>query len=161
MPTAEPRATIARLLRRSHAHAGLSKSLAALPVAEAGRRVEGHPHTAWQLLEHLRLAAEDLLAYCTDPGYAALDWPEGYWPENPAPPSPEAWEESARRLVAATDAVADLVEDPERDLYAPVPAAEKEEHHTLRTALILLDHNAYHLGQLVALRRALGAWPPG
>lgn len=161
MASSEPRATIARLLRESHAHAGLSKSLEGFPVAEAGRRLEGHPHTAWELLEHLRLAAEDLLAYCTDAHYAELDWPEGYWPENPAPPSPVAWGESARRLVAATEAVADLVEDPERELYAPVPAAEKPEHHTLRTALILLDHNAYHLGQLVALRRALGAWPPG
>lgn len=161
MASHEPRATVARFLRTSHAHAGLTKALDRFPVAEAGRRLDGHPHTAWELLEHLRLAAEDLVSYCTDPGYRELDWPDGYWPESPEPSSPEAWEESARGLLAATEAMAALVEDPERDLYERAPTAESPDHHTLRSALILLDHNAYHAGQLVALRIALGAWPPG
>lgn len=160
MGPSEPRDTVARLLRGSQAHAGLEKALEGFPVVEAGRRVEGHRHTAWELLEHLRLTAEDLLSYCEDPDYAPLDWPEDYWPESAAPPSAEAWEESRRQLLAATGAVADLVEDADRDLYRPVPAAEDPSHHTLRAALVLLDHNAYHVGQLVALRVALGAWSP-
>lgn len=118
------------------------------------------PHTAWEQVEHLRLAAEDLLAYCTDASYEELGWPEGYWPDGSAPPDENAWNESVRRLLEATEAMARLVEDPEHDLYTQAPAAEKPTHHTLRAALILLGHNGYHAGQLVALRRALGDWRP-
>ena len=108
----------------------------------------------------MRLVAEDLVAYCKDPSYEERIWPEGYWPESLEPPSEEAWSESVGRLLAATEEMARMVEDPEHDLYAKVPTAEKESHHTLRAALILLDHNAYHAAQLIALRRALEAWPP-
>jgi hypothetical protein len=157
----EPRTTLARLLRRSHAHAGLGAALDAFPDELAGRRVAGHTHTAWQQVEHMRLAAEDLIAYCLEPGYAAPAWPAGYWPASPEPPSREAWAASVRRLLDATERMAQLVDDPARDLYAKVPAAEKPHHHILRAALILLDHNGYHAGQLVALRRALDVWPAG
>lgn len=157
--TNEPAATVARLLRRSRAHAGLSAALEGFPAKLAGRRVEGHAHTAWQQVEHLRLAAEDLLAYCSDPDYSELGWPEGYWPDGEEPPSTEAWEESVRRVLGATEAMARRLEDPDLDLYAKVPAATDDSHHTLRAALILLEHNGYHAGQLIALRRALDAWP--
>jgi uncharacterized damage-inducible protein DinB len=160
MSGAETRITIARLLRRSEAHAGLSAALEGLPVESAGRRVEGHPHTAWQQLEHMRRVAEDLVAYCTDPDYEEPDWPEDYWPETPEPPSERAWSASARRLLDATEEMARMVEDPARALYEKVPPAREASHHILREALLLLDHNGYHAGQLIALRRALGAGPP-
>ena len=86
-------------------------------------------------------------------------WPEAYWPEDSAPLSKEAWSESAHRLLEATEKMARIVEEPDHDLYGKVPTAKKEDHHTLRAALILLDHNGYHAGQLIALRRALDAWP--
>jgi len=159
MGTAELRATLARQLRRSQAHAGLSAALAGFPPELAGRSAAGHRHTAWQQVEHMRLAAEDLIDYCENPEYEAQDWPAGYWPGSPEPPSPEAWSVSSRRLLEATEKMARIVEDPERDLYARVPAAEKPHHHTLRAALILLDHNGYHAAQLVALRQALNLWP--
>ena len=160
MNRSEPRDTIARLLRRSEAHAGLSSALEAFPASSAGQHVEGHPHTAWQQVEHLRLAAEDLVTYCRSADYRAKPWPQGYWPEDAEPPSEAAWSASVRSLLEATQEMARLVEDPDRDLYAKVPSAEKESHHTLRAALILLDHNGYHAAQLIALRRALGIWPP-
>lgn len=160
MSAPEPRRTLARLLRSSHAHAGLLAAVEELPVEMAGQRPDGHVHTAWEQLEHMRLAAEDLVRYCRDADYEELGWPEGYWPESSEPPSEEAWSESVRALLDATEEMAQLVEDPERDLYAKVPTAEKTSHHTLRAALILLDHNGYHAGQLIALRRALGAWDP-
>ena len=139
------------------AYAGpLKDSRALLP----GQRVEGFEHTAWQQVEHLRLAAKDLVSYCRDADYEELGWPEGYWPETAEPPSEEAWDESVGRLLDATERMADLVEDAEHDLYARVPSAEKSHHHTLRAALILLDHNGYHAGQLIALRQALAVWPP-
>lgn len=159
MNTSQLRETVARQLRRSHAHAGLAAALDGFPAELAGRAVDGHPHTAWRQVEHLRLAAEDLVAYCRDQQYTAPEWPAGYWPENPEPPSLAAWNESCRRLLDATEQMARLVEDPDCDLFARVPAAEKEHHHTLRTALILLDHNGYHAGQLIALRKVLGIWP--
>ena len=109
----------------------------------------------------MRLAAEDLIAYCKDPDYKELSWPQDYWPPSSEPPSDEAWSISVRRLLDATEEMARLVEDPAHDLYAKVPTAEEPSHHRLRAALILLDHNGYHAAQLVALRRALGAWPPG
>lgn len=124
-----------------------------------GRLVAGHPHTAWQQVEHMRLAAEDLVAYCKNPEYRALTWPDGYWLEGPEPPSSEAWAASTRGLLDATEEMARVVEDPDRDLYAKVPPAEKADHHALRAALILLDHNGYHTAQLIALRQALKAWP--
>ena len=158
MSTALLRETLARQLRRSQAHAGLAAALAGFPAELAGRRAAGHRHTAWQQVEHMRLAAEDLVAYCRDPDYRAPEWPAGYWPASPEPPSAAAWSASARRLLAAAEAMARLVEDPAGDLYAPAPTAGKPHHHTLRAALILLDHNGYHAGQLVALRRALEAW---
>jgi hypothetical protein len=161
MNSSEPRDTIGRLLRRSEAHAGLSAALERFPVESAGEHVEGHPHTAWQQVEHMRLAAEDLVAYCKDPNYEELAWPDDYWPESSEPPSEEAWSSSVRRLLEATEEMARMVEDPDRPLYEKVPSARKESHHTLRAALILLDHNGYHAAQLIALRRALRAWPPG
>jgi len=131
------------------------------PAALAGRQVDDSLHTAWELVEHLRLAAEDLVSYCVDADYEELGWPEGYWPETAEPPSEEAWDESVRKLLEATEAMAVLVESTEHDLYERVPSAEKSHHHSLRAALILLDHNGYHAGQLIDLRRALGIWPPG
>lgn len=109
----------------------------------------------------MRLAAEDLIAYCKDPGYSAPSWPDEYWPERPEPLSKEDFSSSVRRLLDATEEMARMVEDPDCALYAKVPTTDDESHHTLRAALILLDHNGYHAAQLIALRRALGAWPPG
>ena len=161
MSTEQLRATVAKLLRRSHSHAGLAAALEGFPAELAGRKVEGHAHTAWQHVEHLRLAGEDLVSYCRDAAYQAREWPAGYWPASPEPPSAEAWSASCRGALEAAQAMAQLVEDPDRDPFASVPTAEKADHHTLRTALILLDHNGYHVGQLIALRRALGIWPVG
>ena len=159
MNTSELRETLARQLRHSQAHAGLSTALEGFPAELAGRQVAGHRHTAWQQVEHMRLTAEDLIAYCQDPKYEARNWPDGYWPASPEPPSAEAWSVSNRRLLDATEKMARIVEDPDLDLYAKVPAAEKVHHHTLRAALILLDHNGYHAAQLITLRQALNVWP--
>lgn len=159
MSEQELRRTLAKLLRQSQAGAGLSRVVGDFPAAQAGRKVDGLRHSAWELVEHLRLASEDLVSYCRDADYESLGWPEGYWPETNEPPAEEAWHDSVRKLLEATEAMAAIVEDPEHDLYTTVPSAEKSHHHTLRAALILLDHNGYHVGQLVDLRIALGTWP--
>ena len=156
----ELRRSLSRLLRQSPSHIGLTRALDGFPAALAGRQTESFRHTAWELVEHLRLAAEDLVSYCRDADYEKLGWPDGYWPETIEPPTEAAWQESVGRLLEATEAMAAMVEDQGHDLYTTVPSAEKSHHHTLRAALILLDHNGYHAGQLVDLRIALGIWPP-
>lgn len=160
MSEKEIRGTLAKLLRQSQSHVGVERALEGFPPQLAGRRVDESLHTAWELVEHLRLAAEDLVSYCLDADYQDLGWPAGYWPDAAEPPNEEAWHESVQRLLAATESMAGLVERSEHDLFAPVPTATKDDHHTLRAALILLDHNGYHAGQLIDLRRALGVWPP-
>ena len=124
MSRSEPQNTVARLLRRSEAHAALSSALEGFPASSAGQHVEGHPHTAWQQVEHMRLAAEDLVAYCNDPDYKELSWPEGYWPASTEPPSDEAWSSAVYKLLEATEEMARMVEDPAHALYAKVPTAE-------------------------------------
>jgi hypothetical protein len=159
MSEPQVRLTLARLLRQSQSHVGVERALDGFPPELAGSRADESLHTAWELVEHLRLAAEDLVSYCLDADYKDLGWPEGYWPATAEPPSAEAWSESVHKLLDATEAMAALVEDVEHDLLVQVPTAEKAYHHTLRAALILLDHNGYHAGQLVDLRRVLGIWP--
>ena len=155
----ELRGTLSKLLRQSRSHIGLARAVDNFPAGLAGHQVEGFRHTAWELVEHLRLAAEDLVSYCRDADYEKLGWPEGYWPETTEPPTEEAWHESIHRLIDATEIMAVLVEDQKHDLCAKAPSSEKSHHHTLRAALILLDHNGYHAGQLIDLRIALGIWP--
>lgn len=155
----ELRRTLAKLLRQSQSHTGLARAVDNFPAGLAGRQVEGFRHTAWELVEHLRLAAEDLVSYCRDADYEKLGWPEGYWPETTEPPTEEAWHESVSQLLGATEAMAEIVEYHRHDLYTTVPSAEESHHHRLRAALILLDHNGYHAGQLIDLRIALGIWP--
>jgi hypothetical protein len=155
----ELRGTLSNLRRQSQAGAGLSRAVEGFPATLAGQSVEGFRHTGWELVEHLRLAAEDLVSYCRDADYEKLVWPEGYWPQATEPPSEEAWLESVGKLLGATEAMATMVDDREHDLFATVPSTEKSHHHTLRAALILLDHNGYHAGQIIDLRIALGIWP--
>lgn len=155
----ELRRTLSKLLRESQSHVGLRRAVDGFPAALAGFQIDGFRHTAWELVEHLRLAAEDLVSYCRDADYEKLAWPEGYWPETSAPPTEEAWHESVSKLLEATEAMAATVDDRLHDLHVTVPSAEKSHHHTLRAALILLDHNGYHVGQLIDLRLALGIWP--
>lgn len=154
------RKSVAGLLRQSHAHIGVDRALADLDSGLVGLSVDGFKHTIWEQVEHLRLAAEDLVSYCVDSDYKELGWPEGYWPRSKSPDSAEQWIRSVRLLQDANETMARLVENDEHDLFSRAPTSDKDHHHTLRAALILLDHNGYHSGQIVALRIALGAWPP-
>jgi hypothetical protein len=150
------RKQIAQFLEESHAHAGFDAAVDDFPPELRGRKPAGAPHTAWQILEHLRLAQWDILAFSRDGRHKSPKWPEGYWPESETPPSEKAWEESVRRFRADRRAMQKLVLDKTRDLSAIVPHAQSQT--LVREALLLMDHNAYHVGQLVLLRRLLGAW---
>jgi hypothetical protein len=130
--------------------------VAGLPAELRGAKPPGQPHTPWRRLEHLRLAQWDILRFCMDPGHVSPDFPDGYWPSGDEPPDPGAWDRSVESFRADLRAVRDLVADPASDLLAPLPHGQGQT--LLREALLVADHNAYHLGQLVLVRCLLGAW---
>jgi hypothetical protein len=147
------------LLRGGGAHLNFDAAVADLPPELRGARPPGIPHTPWRLLEHLRIAQWDILEFSRNPKHLSPDFPAGYWPEGDAPPDDAAWDRSVAAFRADLKAMQDLVADPKTDLFARIPHGEGQT--VLREALLLADHNAYHLGQLVVVRRALGAWPEG
>jgi uncharacterized damage-inducible protein DinB len=147
---------LVRLLDWEEAHAGFDNAVDGIPVDKRGARAAGFEHSPWQLLEHMRLAQEDLLDFCVNAKYEHnLKWPDDYWPEQ-APPSDAAWKASIASFTRSRDRVKSLVRDVD-DLGATVPTGTGEQTY-LRAVLLVADHAAYHVGQLVALRRALGIW---
>ena len=144
------------LLGGGGAHVDFDSAIAGWPAKLRGTKPKGLPHTAWQLLEHMRIAQWDILEFSRNPKHVSPEWPEGYWPATDAPPSPAAWNKSVSTFRADLKAMMSLVKSPRRDLFARIPHGEGQT--ILREALLVADHNAYHLGELVYLRRALGAW---
>ncbi|MGH9795699.1 MAG: DinB family protein [Candidatus Acidiferrales bacterium] len=147
---------MAKLLTSSEAHLNFDDSIAGFAPAQRGIRPPGAAHTAWQLLEHLRICQWDILEFSRNPKHASPAWPDNYWPATDAPPNEEAWDHSIAAFHADLRAMTKLIADPHRDLYARINHPDAEAKHTLlREALLLADHNAYHIGQLVLLRRLL------
>ena len=144
------------LLRGGGAHLSFDKAVADIPPALRGRTVPPVPHSPWRLLEHLRICQWDILEFSRNPKHVSPEFAHGYWPAAAAPPDDGAWDRSVAAFRADLDAMARLVEDPSTDLFARIPHGEGQT--VLREALLVADHNAYHLGQLVELRRAIGAW---
>ena len=144
------------LLRCGSAHLDFDKAIADLPANLRGVRPEGSPHSVWELVEHLRIAQWDILDFSRNPDYATPSWPEDYWPKTPAPANNAAWEESVAAFHRDLKAMQDLVADPKTDLYAKIPWGDGQT--ILREAMLVADHNAYHLGQIVLVRQMLGSW---
>jgi hypothetical protein len=145
------------LLCGGGAHLDFEKAIADLPAALRGARPAGQPHTPWRLLEHMRIAQWDILEFSRNPNHVSPKFPEGYWPQSDAPPDEAAWDRGIAAFRADLRAMQDLVTNPSTDLFAAIPHGEGQT--ILREALLIADHNSYHLGQLVLLRRLLGAWP--
>jgi hypothetical protein len=157
MATEDPlRAHLLELLRGGHGHLTFDAAIADLPAELRGGRPSGLPHTPWRLVEHMRIAQWDILRFSTDPGHISPKFPEGYWPEGDAPPDPGAWDRSVAAFRADLKAMMDLVSNPATDLFATIPHGQGQT--ILREAMLIADHNAYHLGQLVTIRRLLGSW---
>ena len=150
------RQQVIELLKGGNAHATFDDAVKNLPSALRGKKPKGAEHSPWQLLEHLRIAQWDILEFSRDPQHQSPDWPSGYWPAQPAPPDDKAWEKSVRAFRRDLRSLCDLVADESTDLFAPI--AHGDGQTILREALLAADHNAYHVGQLVLVRRILGAW---
>jgi hypothetical protein len=144
------------LLCSKGAHADFDQAIRGLPEGLRGARVKELPFTPCRLLEHLRIAQWDILEFSRDPKHKSPEWPDGYWPEGDAPPKAAAWDSSAAAFRRDLAEMEKLVEDPSNDLFAPIPHGQGQT--LLREALLVADHNSYHIGQFILLRRLLGAW---
>jgi hypothetical protein len=144
------------LLNGGHAHADFDAAVRNVPAALRGERPKGAEHSLWEILEHLRIAQGDILEFSRDPTHKSPDWPSGYWPATAAPPDDKAWDKSVRAFRRDLKAMSDLVASPKTDLFMRIPYGSGQT--ILREALLVADHNAYHLGELVLVRRLLGAW---
>jgi hypothetical protein len=148
---------LARVLDWEEAHVTFDKAVEGIPADKRGARAPGFEHSAWQLLEHIRLAQGDILEFCVNPAYKhTMKWPDDYWPSDPAPPSQTAWSDSLASYAQSREALKRLARDVE-DLTAKVPTGKGHQTY-LRAILLAADHAAYHVGQIVAVRRALGIW---
>ncbi len=159
--TGEPLVTqLLALLRGGQAHATLEQAVAEFPAEQYGTVPPNLPYSAWQILEHLRIAQRDILNFCSPPtgGYHGLQWPDDYWPKQAAPAGKAAWEQTLRGIEEDRKAFEQLLLKPGVDLYRPFLWGDGQ--NLLRETLLIADHNAYHLGELVVLRRVLGIWKP-
>ena len=150
------REQLVQLLRGGHAHAVFDDAIRDIPLDRIGVRPTGAPYSAWELLEHMRIAQNDILEFSRSAEYVSPQWPEGYWPKSPAPERESQWNDSViafRRDLGAFEA---MIQDPAQDLNRTFPWGDGQT--LLREALLIADHNSYHLGQLVLVRRLLGAW---
>jgi len=151
------REQLVALLKGGGAHVHFMDALDGFPEAKRGTFVEGLAHTGWQLIEHVRIAQWDIVEFSRDAKHVSPGFPEGYWPKTPVPPDQAAWQKSVEAFQQDLEEMIKLVNNPKTDLYMVIPHGDGQT--ILRQALLLADHNAYHLGQLIDLRRALGAWP--
>jgi uncharacterized damage-inducible protein DinB len=152
------RQQLSRFIDFGEAHVTAEAALADLDFALQGKRPHGLPHSAWELLEHLRITQHDILDFCVNPKYEEMTWPDDYWPKSPAPPSADSWKKSVSSLHEDRDALRELATDAKIDLSAKIPHGDGQTY--LRELLLVQDHLSYHTGQLVLVRQALGAWPP-
>ena len=146
------------LLRGGQAHASLEAVVKDFPADKRGVVPERLPHSAWQILEHLRITQRDILNFSAPPtgGYQPMLWPDDYWPAKAEPPTPRAWEQTVAALLGDRANFEQLLTKPQADLYKPFQWGQGQ--NLLREALLIADHHSYHLGQLVELRRLLGIW---
>jgi uncharacterized damage-inducible protein DinB len=152
--TVSLRKHLAEMLNMKGAHLNLKEALADFPADKRGVKPPGAPHTAWQLLEHMRFAQEDILDFSRNPKYHEKKWPDDYWPAAEAPPSEAAWNKSVKQFEKDLAEMQDLIADTKHDLLSKIPHGTGQT--LLREALLVADHNSYHLGQIVYLRKTLG-----
>jgi uncharacterized damage-inducible protein DinB len=145
-----------KALAWADAHVDFERAIAGLPADARGRKPRGIPYSPWQLLEHLRLSQRDILEFCRNPNYVEMKWPDDYWPKNDAPADGAAWDASVAGFQRDRAELQQLAGDRRIDLFAKIPHGSGQTY--LRELVLVIDHNAYHIGELVAVRRALGVW---
>jgi hypothetical protein len=150
------REQISRLLEWEDAHVSFDAAVADLPSSLRGQRPAGVPYSPWELVEHLRITQEDILDFCRNPAYRELSWPKDYWPGSAEPSSASAWEQSLQAFRRDRTALQQMARDPATDLAARIPHGSGQTY--FRELVLAADHAAYHIGELIVVRRLLGAW---
>jgi len=150
---------VLNLLGAGQAHVDFEAAVKNVPVVLRGKRPKGAEHSPWEILEHMRIAQSDILEFSRDAKHVSPPWPGGYWPKTKAPPNAKAWSQSVRAFLADLESMRTLVADESTDLFAAIPHGDGQT--VLREALLVASHNSYHIGQMVLVRRLLGAWPEG
>ena len=145
-----------KLLDSEEAHMNLSAAAGGVPAELRGVQPQGLPYSLWQLLEHMRLSQYDILEFCRNPDYKESKWPDDYWPASPSPPSAGAWDKSIAGFRKDCEELKKLASDDNTDLFAKIPHGTGQTF--LRELLLAADHNAYHIGQIIVVRRLLGIW---
>ena len=148
---------LVRVLTWQDAHASYEMAVRDLAPSLRGVRPAGLPYSPWEIVEHLRITQFDILDFCRNPAYAERDWPGDYWPAESAPPTAAAWDESIESYTRDRKALVSLAEDADLNLFGEIPHGSGQSY--LRELLLVIDHNAYHVGELIVVRRLLGAWP--
>ncbi len=154
---AKLREHLRKVLDWGDAHVDFDGAVEKIPPEKRGQAPAGIPFTPWQLLEHLRITQHDILDFCRNPRYEEMAWPKDYWPESPAPPTAQAWDQSVTQYKKDRGDLVRLAVDASVDLFATIPHGNGQTY--LREILLVADHNAYHVGQLIIVRRGLGTWP--
>lgn len=147
------------LLKGGHAHMGFDEAVADFPPEAMNETAPNLTYTPWELLEHIRIAQWDILAFIRDPDHVSPDWPEGYWPAEGETATAEDWEQTVAQIRSDREALIALVEDPKMDLTAPLPHAAA--YNVMREILTVADHSGYHLGEFALMRGVMGTWPEG
>jgi uncharacterized damage-inducible protein DinB len=155
------RSILVNVLDWKEAHATFEDAVADFPADKRGVMAAGVPWSAWQLVEHIRIAQHDILEFALPHEYHAMAWPADYWPTDPVPPTDSAWDESIAAILRQRAELKALVLDPAIDPAGAVPHATAAHQTFARSVLLVADHNAYHVGQIVLLRRLLGLWRQG
>lgn len=152
------RTIVAQSLGWDQGHATVENAVEKLPAGLRGAVAAGFPHSVWELVDHIRRTQKDLLEFCTNPDYKEITWPDDYWPSAHEPPSDDAWAESLRAIRRDRMELEKFTTDSDLDLTTRIPHGSGQTY--LRTVLLAVDHSSYHIGQIIAVRRLLGAWPP-
>lgn len=147
---------LVKMLKGGQAFVSLKEILDGIPYDLVGERPHDLTYSLWQLIRHLYLAQQDIVDFCINPDYKEPRWPDEYWPQNPFPDSEKQWEQNITDIHKGIEQMAGLVKDPKNDLFAPVPQGNGQT--LLREAMLIAQHNAYHSGEIIVLRRLLGIW---
>jgi len=156
IPDQQLRDQLTKLMRSGQAFKPLPEVLHGITAEDAGKKIPELPYTLWQVIEHLRIALFDILDFTRDPVYESPEWPAGYWPQEKSPANQAALNKSVQAILEGLEAMIKLVQDPGNDLFNPFTHGNGQ--NLLREAMLVAEHNAYHLGEIVLLRRLLGIW---
>ena len=150
------RTQLTELLTKAHAHATLDEAVENISIEDVGKRPNNLPYSIWQLVEHIRIAQWDILEFSRDPNHKSPSWPDGYWPKEDAPADKTAWDKALQQIKNDCNEFIALLNAPDSDLYTPFPHGTGQT--LLREAMLIADHNSYHTGQIIIIRRLLKEW---